>query len=291
MVKVDKNYYLNLIEKRLTEILLSQRNSNLTDPICYSVLGGGKRIRPLLVIAASLINNTDINAVLDVGSAIELIHCYSLVHDDLPAMDNDDLRRGRPSCHKQYDEATAILVGDALQCLAFEVLSAPGLNIPQENKLKIIYLISTASGINGMVGGQMLDLQSTGQRINLTQLQNMHAFKTGALIRSSVLSGYLCGSEFSLDKYTKLGQIADNLGLLFQIIDDILDVTESSNTLGKTANKDAKDDKATYVSLLGLEEARAIASELYTEIITDLSALENKTMLEDIATAIYVRNH
>lgn len=292
MVKVDKNHYVDLIEKRLTEILLfNENNSNLTDPIRYSVLGGGKRIRPLLTVAASQLNNTDINAVLDVGCAMELIHCYSLVHDDLPAMDDDDLRRGRLSCHKKYDEATAILVGDALQALAFERLSAPDLNIPEENKLKIIYLVSRASGINGMVGGQMLDLYSVGQKLSLTQLQNMHVCKTGALIRASILSGYLCGSEFSLDRYTKLGQIADGLGLLFQIVDDILDVTETSDILGKTANKDTKDDKATYVNLLGLEEARAIAHELYAEITADLSAIENKTMLEEIANTIYVRNH
>jgi farnesyl diphosphate synthase len=284
--------YLDYIEERLAKILLDQESSSgLIGPIRYSVLSGGKRIRPLLSIASGKLNTADPGSTLAVGCALELIHCYSLVHDDLPAMDDDDLRRGIATCHKKYDEATAILVGDALQALAFETLSAPTLNVLPENKLKIIHVISTASGINGMVGGQMLDLYSTGQQLNLTDLQNMHMYKTGALIKAAVLCGYLCGSEFSLDKYNKLGQIAGSLGLLFQIVDDILDVTETSHTLGKTANKDAVNDKATYVSLLGLEEARAIANELYTEIMADLLPIPNSAMLQDVATDIYMRNH
>ncbi len=284
--------YLSCIEERLAKILLErENNSNLLDPVRYSVLSGGKRIRPLLSIASGKLNAADSDATLAVGCALELIHCYSLVHDDLPAMDDDDLRRGVATCHKKYDEATAILVGDALQALAFETLSSPNLNISPENKLKIIHLISTASGINGMVGGQMLDLYSTGQHLNLTDLQNMHMCKTGALIRAAILCGYLCGNEFSFDKYNKLGQVAGSLGLLFQIVDDILDVTESSDTLGKTANKDTANEKATYVSLLGLEEARAIASELYTEIMADLSPMPDSTMLQEIATSVYMRNH
>ncbi|HLX54038.1 MAG TPA: polyprenyl synthetase family protein, partial [Aquella sp.] len=237
------------------------------------------------------LNSADFVNVLDIGCALELIHCYSLVHDDLPAMDNDDLRRGLATVHKKYDEATAILVGDALQALAFEVLSAATLKIPQDNKLKIIYLVSRASGVDGMVGGQMLDLCSTGQKLTLTDLQNMHACKTGALIKATILCGYLCGDGFSLDTYTRLGQVADSLGLLFQVVDDILDVTETSGTLGKTANKDAINHKATYVSLLGLEEAKAIASELYKEIIADLSDVDNSSMLQEITTSIYVRDH
>ncbi|MCE3268607.1 MAG: geranyl transferase [Burkholderiales bacterium] len=289
---LEKYGYLNIINDRLNKILTFENgNTSLIEPIRYSVLGGGKRIRPLLSIASGRINAADFDAVLDIGCALELIHCYSLVHDDLPAMDNDDLRRGLATCHKKYDEATAILVGDALQSLAFEVLSAPTLNLPQESKLKIINLVSKASGISGMVGGQLIDLYSTGQELTLTILQNMHAQKTGALIRAAILSGYLCGSAFSLDKYNTLSQIADSLGLLFQIMDDILDVTQSSHTLGKTANKDITNDKATYVSLLGLEEARGIADELYREIITDLSRLKNSAMLQEIATIVYKRNH
>jgi farnesyl diphosphate synthase len=285
------NIYLDFINKRLAEILLlKESNVSLSDPIRYSVLAGGKRIRPLLSIASGKLNAADFASVLDIGCALELIHCYSLVHDDLPAMDNDDLRRGQATCHKKYDEATAILVGDALQALAFEILSAPTLKIPVDNKLKIIYLISRASGVDGMVGGQMLDLYSTGQKLTLTNLQHMHACKTGALIKAAVLCGYLCG-DFSSEIYTALGQIADSLGLLFQIVDDILDVTETSGTLGKTANKDAVNDKATYISLLGLEEARTVASKLYTEIIASLSKIENSTMLQEIATSVYIRNH
>ncbi|MCC2625044.1 MAG: geranyl transferase [Burkholderiales bacterium] len=283
---------LDLIEKRLAEILSDrEKNPGLIDPIRYSVLSGGKRIRPLLSIASGKLNAADSKSVLDIGCALELIHCYSLVHDDLPAMDDDDLRRGIATCHKKYDEATAILVGDALQALAFEILSAPGLKISPDNKLKIINIVSEASGINGMVGGQMLDLYSTGQQLNLTDLQNMHMCKTGALIKAAILCGYLCGSEFSLVRYSKLGQIAGSLGLLFQIVDDILDVTQTSDTLGKTANKDVVNEKATYVSLLGLEEAGAIAGELYTEIMVDLSSIQNSDMLQDIATSVYKRNH
>lgn len=286
------NTYLDSINQRLAEIVSPiESNSSLTAPISYSVLGGGKRIRPLLSIASGNLNAADFRVVLDIACAVELIHCYSLVHDDLPAMDNDDLRRGLATCHKKYDEATAILVGDALQALAFEVLSAPTLKIPLDNKLKIIYLVSRASGVDGMVGGQMLDLCSTGQKLTLTDLQNMHMQKTGALIKAAILCGYLCGDDFSLDRYTTLGRIADSLGLLFQIVDDILDVTETSGTLGKTANKDAINEKATYVSLLGLEEARAVAKELHSEIIADLSEIENSTMLQEIATSVYMRNH
>lgn len=292
MLETNKNKYSNLIDKRLTEILsLRECDASLIDPIRYCVLNGGKRIRPLLSIAAAKLSAASVDVALDVGCALELIHCYSLVHDDLPAMDNDDLRRGVPTCHKKYDEATAILVGDALQALAFELLSAPALKIPPENKLKIIYQVSRASGIDGMVGGQMLDLYSTGHALNLTGLQNMHACKTGALIRASILCGYLCGKNPTLDMCTKLGQIADSMGLMFQIVDDILDVTGTSQTLGKTANKDAINEKATYVSLLGLEEARAVATELHTEIKADLSMIENSVMLQEIATLIYMRNH
>lgn len=283
------------IDARLSGILTSLEAKtlypHLIEPLCYSVLSGGKRIRPLLSIAAGKLNSADFNSALDVGCAVELIHCYSLIHDDLPAMDNAPLRRGQATCHKKYDEATAILVGDALQALAIEVLSTPTLNIPDSNKLKIIYHISGASGINGMVGGQMLDLYSTGQKLALAELRHLHACKTGALIKSAILCGYLCAANFSQDKYTLLAQIADNLGLLFQIVDDILDVTQASVILGKVANQDVVNDKLTYVSLLGLEEARAIAARLHAQVIRDLLHLDNQDMLNQIVSLIYTRNH
>lgn len=292
MLITEQNNYLELVEKRLSEILsVGADNAYLVNAIRYSVLGGGKRIRPLLSIASSRLQNVNLNVVLDVACAIELIHCYSLVHDDLPAMDNDDLRRGQPTNHKQYDEATAILVGDGLQTLAFEVLSSPLLDIMPLNKLKIIHQISIASGTNGMVGGQMLDLRSTGKKLTLEQLKQMHSFKTGALIKASILCGYLSGAEFSASVYANLEHIADNLGLLFQIVDDILDVTEDSGTLGKTANKDAANDKATYVSLLGLDEARGIAHKLYESIVLDLAKIGNNAMLQELTDSIYKRNH
>jgi len=220
----------------------------------YSALGGGKRMRPLLVHAAGHLFGAA-PALLDApATAVELIHAYSLVHDDLPAMDDDDLRRGRPTTHVAFDEATAILAGDALQTRAFEVLADAML--PPTLALACLRTLALASGAAGMCGGQALDIDATGQRQPLANLQHMHALKTGALIRAAVRMGALCGNADEAQLAT-LDRFADALGLAFQVRDDILDVEASSEQLGKTAGKDAAQDKSTFPSLLGLDGAKA----------------------------------
>ncbi len=220
----------------------------------YAALGGGKRMRPLLVYAAGQLFNAD-QILLDApAAAVELIHAYSLVHDDLPAMDDDDLRRGRPTTHIAFDEATAILAGDALQARAFELLvSAPG---SDALRLACLQTLAQAAGAAGMCGGQALDIDATGRQQPLADLQRMHALKTGALIRAAVRMGALCGAAAE-SELARLDQFADALGLAFQVRDDILDVEASSEQLGKTAGKDAAQDKSTFPSLLGMDGAKA----------------------------------
>ncbi len=220
----------------------------------YAALGGGKRMRPLLVRAAGHLFDAE-PALLDApASAVELVHAYSLVHDDLPAMDDDDLRRGRPTTHVAFDEATAILAGDALQTRAFEILAeAP---LPPALAMACLRTLATASGAAGMCGGQALDIDATGRQQPLAGLERMHALKTGALIRAAVRMGALCGGADEA-QLTRLDAFADALGLAFQVRDDILDVEASSEQLGKTAGKDAAQDKSTFPALLGMEGARA----------------------------------
>jgi farnesyl diphosphate synthase len=235
--------------------------ANLHEAMRYSVLGGGKRVRPLLCHAAGSIFNVD-GSVLDAPAiAVELIHAYSLVHDDLPCMDDDDLRRGKPSCHVQYDEATALLVGDALQTLAFQTLSNRLTGIAAARQLDMLHLLAVASGSRGMAGGQAIDLAAVGQQLSIGELEFMHIHKTGALIRSAVLLGAHCG-EAAPDALEHLGHYANRIGLLFQVVDDILDAEASTATLGKTAGKDAAQNKPTYVNILGAREAKAMASKL-----------------------------
>ncbi|TAA46697.1 polyprenyl synthetase family protein [Pseudoxanthomonas winnipegensis] len=229
----------------------------------HAVLGGGKRMRPLLVYAAGTLTGAD-EATLDApAAAVELIHAYSLVHDDLPAMDDDAMRRGRPTVHVAFDEATAILAGDALQTRAFEVLA----DAHAEPSLRVAWLqtLAQASGVAGMCGGQALDIDATGQQQSLSALQRMHALKTGALIRASVRLGALAGGA-DADTLQRLDRFADALGLAFQVRDDILDVEASSETLGKTAGKDAAQDKSTYPALLGLDGAKARLDDLAAQM-------------------------
>ncbi len=225
----------------------------------HAVLGGGKRIRPLLVYAAGAVFHTDERWLDAPATAVELIHAYSLVHDDLPAMDNDAMRRGQPTVHVAFDEATAILAGDALQALAFEVLT----EAPVASGLRVAWLraLSTAAGAAGMCGGQALDVDATGQLQTLTDLEHMHRLKTGALIRASVRMGALSGSADE-ETLRLLDTFADALGLAFQVRDDILDVESSSEQLGKTAGKDAAQAKSTYPGLLGMDGAKAKLREL-----------------------------
>lgn len=241
----------------------------LHDAMRYATLGGGKRVRPLLVFAAGELAGADA-ARLDVAAcAVELIHAYSLVHDDLPCMDDDVLRRGRPTCHVEYDEPTALLVGDSLQTLAFELLASQPLG---ERQLEMIALLAHASGSRGMAGGQAIDLASVGKPLEQVELELMHALKTGALIRAAVLLGALAGAApLSGNERQQLDRFAKRAGLLFQVVDDILDCTASTATLGKTAGKDEAADKPTYVALLGLERARAYADELRSEALAALS--------------------
>ena len=236
----------------------------------YASLGGGKRVRPLLAFAAGEISGAQPEQLEIAAAAVELIHAYSLVHDDLPCMDDDVLRRGRPTCHVEYDEPTALLVGDSLQSHAFELLTRKELGAPAR-QLEMVRVLAHASGSRGMAGGQAIDLDSVGKALDQPELELMHALKTGALIRAAVLLGALCGESPSETALEQLDRFAKRAGLLFQVVDDILDCTASTATLGKTAGKDAAADKPTYVSLLGLEPARKFADELRTQAVEALS--------------------
>jgi geranylgeranyl pyrophosphate synthase len=229
----------------------------------YAVLSGGKRLRPLLVYCTGEALGVAADALDAPAAAVELIHSYSLVHDDLPAMDDDDLRRGQPTTHRAFDEATAILAGDALQVLAFSLLArdrAAGVSF--EARLKMIQILADASGTTGMAGGQALDLSAVGRSINLEELEAMHRLKTGALIRASVLLAAACAPGLSAAEWDALDGYSQDIGLAFQIQDDILDVEGSTEDIGKTAGADAARDKPTYPSVLGLEAAKARAREL-----------------------------
>ena len=252
----------------------------------YATLGGGKRVRPLLAFAAGELTDAQPEALDIVGCAVEMIHAYSLVHDDLPCMDDDVLRRGRPTCHVEYDEPTALLVGDSLQTMAFELLASQGIGEPKQ-QLEMVALLAHASGSRGMAGGQAIDLASVGQPLSQPELELMHALKTGALIRAAVLLGALAGSPMSADERASLDRFAKRAGLLFQVVDDILDCTASTATLGKTAGKDEAADKPTYVALLGLEKARAYADELRADARDALAIFGDRaTRLNQLADFI-----
>ncbi len=255
------------IEVALTEFLPSpdQVPTHLHEAMRYAVLDGGKRVRPLLVFAAAQLVDADDAGLLRAACAVEMIHAYSLVHDDMPCMDNDALRRGKPTVHVRYGEATALLVGDALQSQAFMIL-ANGANAPAR-QLRIVQLLAQASGSAGMCGGQAIDLISVGVDLTREQLEHMHQLKTGALLRASVLMGALCGQkpdgqELSHIELAALNRYASAIGLAFQVVDDILDATADSISLGKTAGKDAANHKPTYVSILGLDASRILAEQL-----------------------------
>ena len=253
----------------------------------YASLNGGKRVRPLLAFAAGELTGGSPDKLEIVSCAVELIHAYSLVHDDLPCMDDDVLRRGRPTCHVEYDEATALLVGDSLQSLSFELLARESLGKP-ETQLEMIRLLAHASGSCGMAGGQAIDLGAVGQALNQPELELMHALKTGALIRAAVRLGALCGEPLTDEASEALDRFAKRAGLLFQVVDDILDCTASTATLGKTAGKDAAAEKPTYVSLMGLDDARKFAAELRSQALDSLALFGERahrlTQLTDFIT-------
>ncbi|HEV7816697.1 MAG TPA: farnesyl diphosphate synthase [Janthinobacterium sp.] len=233
----------------------------LHEAMAYALLGGGKRVRPLLVYAAGALFDAPAAALARAAAAVEMIHAYSLVHDDMPCMDDDALRRGKPTVHVAYDEATALLVGDALQSQAFLVL-AGGEGVAPARQVAMLALLAQASGSAGMCGGQAIDLDSVGLSLSLQQLEQMHQLKTGALLRASVVLGALCGKELSAQETLALNAYARAIGLAFQVVDDVLDATADSATLGKTAGKDAAANKPTYVSILGLEPSRVLAQQL-----------------------------
>lgn len=267
--------------------------TQLHEAMRYSVLNGGKRVRPILVYAAGYAVSADETALDAPASAVEFIHAYSLIHDDLPAMDDDDLRRGKPTCHKAFTEAQAILAGDALQALAFHAV-AHGLpdGIPAEQKLNILDVLAVASGSRGMAGGQAIDLASVGQSLNIAELEDMHVHKTGALIRASVKMGALCQPNIDTNQLKKLDHFAKCIGLAFQIQDDILDVTSDTETLGKTQGADIALNKPTYPALLGLDGAREMAAELHKEAHESLDIFADKAEpLRWIADYIVKRNY
>ncbi len=259
----------------------------------YCVLNGGKRIRPILVYATGRALTLKPGRLDAPACAVELIHAYSLVHDDLPAMDDDDLRRGQPTCHKAFDEATAILAGDALQTLAFQVLTRDqAMAVDAEQRLRMIEHLAQASGSRGMAGGQALDLAAVGQELDLARLEHMHIHKTGALIRASVRLGTLFAPDLDTRLIRQLDRYAKCIGLAFQIRDDILDVSGNTRELGKTRGKDRAQDKPTYPSLLGLSGAQEKAESLYEEALQSLKSLDDKAdPLRWIAAYIVGRTH
>ena len=234
----------------------------LHEAMRYAVLGGGKRVRPLLAHAAGELAGASAQDVDRVACAIELIHAYSLVHDDMPCMDDDVLRRGKPTVHVEYDEATALLAGDALQTLAFQVLADTPIGAGPTIQLAMVSHLAIASGSRGMAGGQAIDLAAVGRQLGREELEFMHVHKTGALIRAAVLLGARAGAALDPADLERLDHYAKVVGLLFQVVDDILDAAADTATLGKTAGKDAENDKPTYVSLLGLADARQLAEDM-----------------------------
>ncbi len=280
------------VESALDRWVVAQAPAGLGEAMRYAVLDGGKRLRPLLVMAAAEAVRGDLQAALRAACAVELIHAYSLVHDDMPCMDNDVLRRGKPTVHVRFGEAQALLAGDALQALAFELLTPPAADMPERIQARLCRLLARAAGHEGMAGGQAIDLASVGLALTEDQLRRMHRLKTGALLQGSVMMGAACG-EPSAPAQEALARYGDAIGLAFQVVDDILDVTADSATLGKTAGKDAAQDKPTYVSLMGLDRSRAYAAALFDEAVSALAAsgLAQTGALQALAHLVIRRAH
>jgi farnesyl diphosphate synthase len=283
---------LEKVEQALSRWVVADAPAGLGDAMRYAVLDGGKRLRPLLVLAASEAVRGNPFAALRAACAVELIHAYSLVHDDMPCMDNDVLRRGKPTVHVKFGQAQALLAGDALQALAFELLAPDDDTVAAQVQAALCRLLARAAGHEGMAGGQAIDLASVGRTLSQDQLQGMHRRKTGALLQGSVMMGAACGSA-SPAVCTALAGYGAAVGLAFQVVDDILDVTADSATLGKTAGKDAAQHKPTYVSLLGLERARAYAQELLAQALAALEAadLSDTRALQALAKMVVNRDN
>jgi farnesyl diphosphate synthase len=284
--------HLAAVESALDRWVVAQAPAGLGEAMRYAVLDGGKRLRPLLVLAAAEAVNGHPQAALRAACAVELIHAYSLVHDDMPCMDNDVLRRGKPTVHVKFGQAQALLAGDALQALAFELITPPATEMPERTQADLCRLLARAAGHDGMAGGQAIDLASVGRALQEDELRQMHRLKTGALLRGSVLMGAACGTPAAA-ALESLARYGDAIGLAFQVVDDILDVTADSATLGKTAGKDAAQDKPTYVSIMGLERSRAYAASLLDEAVSALAAsgLPDTRALKALADMVIRRTH
>lgn len=291
--------YLSFCQNRVESALdarLPHENilpKKLHEAMRYCVLDGGKRMRPMLAYCTGKTLGIPPEVLDGPACAVEFIHVYSLIHDDLPAMDDDDLRRGKPTCHVAFDEATAILTGDALQALAFETLAHdPTMTADAESRLKMITMLTKASGSQGMVGGQAIDLESVGTKLSLPELENMHIHKTGALIRASVNMATLAKPDIDPTVAAKLDHYAKCIGLSFQVKDDILDEESDTTTLGKTQGKDKNNDKPTYPALLGLSGAKQKAQELHEQAIDSLGIFGKEAdLLRDLSLYIIQRDH
>jgi farnesyl diphosphate synthase len=287
---------LGRIEQALSSWVVASPDSptpaGLVEAMRYAVLDGGKRLRPLLVLAACEAANGNAQVALRPACAVELIHAYSLVHDDMPCMDNDVLRRGKPTVHVQFGEAQALLTGDALQALAFELLTPDDGSLDAATQAALCRLLAQSAGFQGMAGGQAIDLASVGLPLNSEQLHAMHRLKTGALLQASVMMGAACGAATpaALSALRDYGAV---IGLAFQVVDDVLDVTADAATLGKTAGKDAAQDKPTFVSLLGLSASQDYARQLLAQALASLAAsgLKNTHALQALADMLVNRHH
>lgn len=293
----DSNNWIEMHQSRINEILInlfdSQKNKSILHKACsYSVLNGGKRIRALLIYAIGDIINTNIKILDQLAISFELIHAYSLIHDDLPSMDDDNLRRGKETCHIKFNEAQAILAGDALQALAFDLLSSPQLTIGDTKKITMINILSNAIGINGMVLGQSQDIESTNHKIDIDNLDELQELKTGLLIQAACEITYLTTGNLDIKTKELIKKIGILIGKIYQITDDILDYETNTSILGKTAGKDKKNNKATYVSLLGLNKSKEKNNSYFTElkkIVKDLPG--NTTNIMTLINYIYSRTY
>lgn len=286
-IKITKQIFV----QKLTTILNDYHFPvKLNEAINYAIFNGGKRIRPLLVMAVGELTESATDNLLIIAIVVELIHCYSLIHDDLPAIDNDDYRRGKLSTHKKFGEGLAIIAGDSLQSLAFELLSTKIYQISAKKKILLVQMLASAIGGMGMCGGQVIDISSTQNSTNLEQLIEMHNMKTGALIKFAIMAVNVIG-EFNPDQQEVLTQLSLKIGLLFQITDDILDFTQNSSELGKTAKKDLMMNKATFVTVLGLSAAQDYAKKLYDEISIAFELLASNSKLKELVDFIYYRKY
>jgi farnesyl diphosphate synthase len=294
---VSKLAQLDYFQERTNQYLLNKLDSlSVNDPklleaMRYGLLIGGKRMRPYLAYITGKSLSVDDNDIDGIAAALECIHAYSLLHDDLPAMDDDDLRRGKPTCHIAFDEATAILAGDSLQTLAFDILANHQFTrIVASKRINLIQLLVKASGYQGMCGGQALDLSATNNAITLEELEKLHALKTGALLEASVLMAAECSQEITQQEKEQLSAYAKLIGLAYQVRDDIIDITSSDEELGKPAGSDVEANKSTYPALLGLKGAQQKADNLYQQALQALSHLPYNTQnLSEFATFIISR--